>query len=70
MDGLLKSMDDLVRSAAARMQPRELGTIREEINQAIDRTVAIGRARRRAYRALNPYFPTRYTNTIAHPPAV
>lgn len=47
MDKLLKSMDGLVDSAAKKMTTNELRKVRHEINEAIDRVVAVGRRRHR-----------------------
>lgn len=40
MDTLLKSMDELVDSAAKKMTSEELRKVRKEINDGVDRLVA------------------------------
>jgi hypothetical protein len=46
MDTLLKSMDELVDSAARRMTAEELRKARKEINDVVDRAVVAHKRRR------------------------
>ena len=46
IDTLLDSMDELVDSAAEKMTPAELRKTRKEVNDVIDRAVAVHKRRR------------------------
>lgn len=47
MDKLLRSMDELADSAANKMTPNELRSVRKDIHEAVDRAASARQRRRR-----------------------